>query len=81
MKLTFASGVTFYLTKSENRTKKSLQYSSHTISLSKGTIFATNAVFLLKDADISKVRRTLVLKGIFFETKFIGILMHQFSSF
>ena len=37
IKLIFSSIVTFYLTKTENRTKISLKY--YTISLSKGTIF------------------------------------------
>ena len=37
LKLTFSLTVTFWLTKTENRAKKSL---THTIALSKGTIFA-----------------------------------------
>ena len=40
-KLTFSLIATFYLTKIENRTKN-LKHSSHTIALSKGTIFANN---------------------------------------
>ena len=39
--------VTFYITKTENRSKKSLT-SSHTIAVSKGTIVAKNADFLQK---------------------------------
>ena len=39
VKLTFSLIVTFYLKQSENRTKKS-EHGSHTITLSKGTIFA-----------------------------------------
>ena len=39
--------VTFCLTKTENRSKKSLT-SSHTIALSKGTIVSKNADFLQK---------------------------------
>ena len=35
--------------------------------MSKGTIFAKNTNFLQKNADISKIKRFLVLKDIFFE--------------
>ena len=48
VKLTFSFIVTFYLTKAENKAKKFLT-SSHTIALSKGTIFAKNANFLQKE--------------------------------
>ena len=48
VKLTFSLKVTFYLTKTENRTRKCLAKLS-TIALSKGTIF-------VKNADISKIR-------------------------
>ena len=40
IKLTFSLKITFCLTKTENRTKKSLN-SSHNIAFSKGTILAT----------------------------------------
>ena len=43
-------------TKTESRTKKSKKHSSHTITLSKSTIFA-------KNGDISKIKEVLVLKG------------------
>ena len=33
--------------------------------MSKGTVFAKNAVFLQKNADASKMKKALVLKGIF----------------
>ena len=39
VKLTFSLTVTFYLTKTQNKTKN-LLYSSHTIALSKGIIFS-----------------------------------------
>ena len=39
VKLLFSLIATLYLTKTENRTKN-LKHSSHTIALSKGTIFA-----------------------------------------
>ena len=61
----FSLIVTFYLTKTENRAKK---HSSHTIALSKGPIFAKNGDFLQKNTDISKIKRALLLKGIFSET-------------
>ena len=44
VKLIFSLTVTFYFTRSENRTKKPLR--SHTTALSKGTIFAKNAYSL-----------------------------------
>ena len=40
--LTFSIIATFYLTKTENRTKKSLTQLSYYIALSKGTIFETH---------------------------------------
>ena len=66
VQLTFSLTITFYLTKTENGTKKNLYHSSHTIAISKGTIFAKKTItFCQKSADISKVKRALVLKGIF----------------
>ena len=53
IKLTFSLIIIFYLTKTENRTKN-LYHSSHTIALSKSTIFAKkNAV-----TPTPKVKRT-----------------------
>ena len=40
-----------------------------------------NAEFLQKNADISKVKRALVLKGIFSETTYVCVLMYQISRF
>ena len=61
VKLTFSLTVTFYLTKSENRTKKAL--TQLTIALSKGIIFAKKIlIFCKKDAEISKINRAFVLK-------------------
>ena len=54
---------TFYLTKTGNRTKKSL------------------TIFLQKNADISKIKGMLVLKGIFSETKYKCVLSYQILSF
>ena len=45
---------------------KNLWHSSHTIAMSKGTIFAKKMLIICKkNADISKIKRTLVLKGMF----------------
>ena len=41
------------------------------IALSKGFISAKKADFLQKNADISKTKRVLVLKGKFSETKYV----------
>ena len=56
---------------------KNLQHNSHTIALSKGTIFAKNWYFFKKNADISKIKGTLVLKGIFSETTYVCLLTCQ----
>ena len=57
-------------------------YSSHTIALSKGTILTKkNTDFLQKNADISKIKRALVLKGIFSETKYECVLTCQIWGF
>ena len=64
----------FYLTKTENRTKK-LQHSSHTIALSKGAILPENAHFLQKNTDISKIKGILVLKGTFSETTYVCVFL------
>ena len=69
VKLTFSLTVTFYLTKTANKTKKFLTQSK-------------NADFLLKNADISKFKKkVLVLYGIFSETTNICVLTYQISSF
>ena len=53
--LTFLLIATFYLTKTENRTKKSLS-SSHTIAFGKGAIFAKNQIFCKKMLASAKLR-------------------------
>ena len=61
---------------------KNLLHSSHTIDLSKSTIFAKKCRFFRKkNADISKIRRTFVLKRIFSETKYLCVLAYEISSF
>ena len=56
-------------------------HSPHTIALSKGTIFAKNVDFLQINANISKIKQALALKGIFSETKYAFVLTYQISSF
>ena len=78
----FSLKVIFYFTKTENRTKNSLTQLSHTIALSKSTILAKkNTDFLQKNADISKIKRALVLKRIFSEIAYACVLTYQISSF
>ena len=74
--LIFSLIVAFYLTKSANRTKN-LKHSCHNIALSEGTLFDKNADFLLKNADISKITKALVLKGMFSETTYVCLLTCQ----
>ena len=47
--------------------------------MSKGAILAKKRYFLQKNADISKIKGALVLKGIFSETTFGYVLTCQFS--
>ena len=71
--------MTFYLTKTENKTKKLLtQHNSHTIALSKDTILAKQRLFLAKkNADISKIKKPLVVKDKFSETAYVCVLVCQ----
>ena len=75
-RLTFSLIVTFYLTKTENRTKN-LWYSSHAIALSKSTILTWR---WYKNADIRKIKEVLVLKGIFSETNMCVCLRTKFHA-
>ena len=73
MKLTFSLILIFCLTKTENRTTKSpTQLSTITFS-----ILQKNADFLQKNANIRKIKRDLILKGIFSKTKHVCVLMYQ----
>ena len=72
--------VTFYLTKTGNRTKKSLAELWYYF-LSKGTIVAKKCWFFAKNVDMSKIKRLLVLKGIFSETIYLCLPKYQISSF
>ena len=76
-KLTFSIIVIFYPAKTENR-PKNLQHNSHTIALSKGTVFTRKCCFLQqqqKNADNSKIKKALVLKAIFSETSYVCVLL------
>ena len=76
--LEFSLIATFNLTKTENRTKR-----SHTIDLSKVTIFAPQKRLILtnKISEISKIKGFFVLKGILFETTCVSELTYHISSF
>ena len=74
VKFIFSLVETFFLSKTENRTKKSLTQPSH-------YCFEQNADFFAKIADVSKVKRALLLKYIFSETIYVCVLMYQISSF
>ena len=81
----FSLIVTFYLTKTENRTQKSLTLLSHYCK-GKGTrvkvlFWQKNADFLKKNPDISKIKGVLVLKVIFSESAYECVLTCQISSF
>ena len=61
VKLIFSLIVTFYLTKIENGTKKFLTQLSH-YCFEQRYYFCQKTLFLQKNADISKIKRALVLK-------------------
>ena len=66
VKLMFSLIVTFYPTKTEHRTKKSLTQLLH---------YCTD--FLQNNADISIIKRVLVLKVLFYETTYVFVLTCQ----
>ena len=82
-KLTFLK-LTFYFCKIKAELKN-LKDSLYTIALSKGTNFAKNTDFSKKNADISKIKGVLVLKGIFLyigtETAYARARFYQVLSF
>ena len=80
VKFTFSLTLTFIL-KNLKTELKTLQHSSHTSALSKGTIFAKNADFYQKNANIRKIKRTLVLKGTFSKTTYVCVLTYIMSRF
>ena len=60
---------------------KNLYHSSHTTALSKDTIFAQKCLFFGKNADISQIKTTLVLKDIFSTTTYVCLFAYLISSF
>ena len=60
---------------------KNLELNSHTIALSKGTISTKKCWFFTKNANIGKIKRTLVLKGTFSETEYGCVLTCQILRF
>ena len=75
LKLTFSSIATFYLTKIENRAKRSL-----TLLLLlwvKVLFWPKNADFLQKNAYISNIKEALVLTDVFSVTKYESVLTCQ----
>ena len=73
-KLTFSLVVIFYLSKNENRTKKTLNTALILLLLVK-------VLNLPKNADISKIKGVLELKGILSKTSCVCIHTYQISSF
>ena len=79
VKVIFSLTITFYL-KTENRTKKKL--TALTLLLCVKVLFLQKTTdFLQKNIDISKIKRFLVLKGIFSETTYQCVFTYQISSF
>ena len=77
VKLTVSLTVIVYLTKTENRTKNSIN-SSHAIAFKKRYyICPKNVDFLERDDAIRKIKKVLILKlkGIFSETIFLCVFM------
>ena len=79
-KLIFSLIITFYLSKTENRAKKSLIALAILLWV-KVLFWPKNADFLQKNADISKIKKVLVIEGIFSETTDVCVLTCQIWSF
>ena len=76
-KLIFSSIVTFYLTKTENRTKKAPAKLSHYYFESKYYFGQKTLMFCKKNVGMSKLKSALVLKGKFSEISYVCVLMCQ----
>ena len=71
--------ITFYLTKTENRTKK-LKHNSHTIALSKGTIFVKKTlIFYKKILTSAKLRGRWYYKVYFLKLNMCEYLRAKFE--
>ena len=73
--------ITFYLTKSEYRTKKSLTQLSHQCFELRYYFCQKILFFLKKNANTSKIKRVLVLEGIVSKTTYVCVLTYQISIF
>ena len=79
MKLTFSLIAIFYLPKTENRIKK-ISKAALTLLLSVKVLFQPkNPYFFQINADISKIKRTLVLKSISSETTYVCTCLPNFK--
>ena len=81
VKLTVSSAVNFYFTKNENRTKKISNTALTILLWVQVLLLPENTDFLQKYTDISKIKRTLVLKGIFSKTSYVFVITYQITSF
>ena len=75
----FINSITFYHTKTENKTKKSNTASIWFVW--KEGLFSPKIIFHKKNTDISKTRKALVLKGIFSETTYMLVFTYHISRF
>ena len=81
IKLAFSLKITFCLTNHKNKTKKSLTQLSYYCFELRYYFCQKMPLIFLKNAGISKIKGALVLKDIFYETKYVFVLTHQISSF
>ena len=75
--LTIPSIATFYLTKSENRTEKSLTQVSCYCFEYRSFFCKKMLIFCKRSVDTSKINGVLVLKLIFFETTYVCVRVYQ----
>ena len=78
--ITFLLIKTFNLKKTENRTKKYLAKTSYCFG-KRYYFWKKILIFCKKNANISKGKKVLVLKGIISETKYVLVPAHRTSSF
>ena len=76
----FSLVVSIYLTKNENRTKKIFNTALTLLLWVKVLFLLKNADFLQNNVAISKIKRALILKGIFSETTYVCVLTCQMGS-
>ena len=81
VKCIFSFIVTFYLIKTENRTKKSLTQLSHYCFVYMYYLCKIMLIFCKKNAHISKIKSVLALRCIFSETTYVCVPTYQICSF